>query len=146
MSRARLASPHGLRCEYRIGPVGIDLPRPRLQWRLPVASGGEGFEAEVQLALSEARLLAGSRWESGCRPCVDPWLDYDGPPLVSATRYFWRVRLRSSNGADGDWSTVSRFTTGVLDPKEWRASWITSERWESYLQVKTVMTPEIEEV
>ena len=48
---------YGLRCEYRVTPLGMDEPRPRLSWRLRADEPGQQQTAY--------RITIGDAWDSG---------------------------------------------------------------------------------
>src|SRR5580658_5846376 len=57
-----------LRCEYRDSPLGIDVIRPRLSWKLSSSRRGEMQTAYQVLVASSAEKLAayeGDLWDSG---------------------------------------------------------------------------------
>src|ERR1039457_5909730 len=58
----------GLKCEYRVSPLGLDTPQPRLSWLLESAERGQRQTAYQVLAASTAAQLAkdkGDIWDSG---------------------------------------------------------------------------------
>src|SRR5208282_6755268 len=61
--------PVDLRCEYRINPLGVDVPAPRLSWKLeaanPAARGLKQSAYQVLVASSEAILTGnhGDLWD-----------------------------------------------------------------------------------
>jgi len=104
---------HDLRVEHQTEPLGLGIRRPRFSWTVdaPVT----GFELEVRdgdLLLEHRRLGADEQ----------VLVRYAGPELASDHRYTWRVRALADAGS-GPWSDAS-FTTGILDPTEWTASWV----------------------
>jgi alpha-L-rhamnosidase len=52
------AEVRGLRCEYRVNPLGIDVPQPRLSWVIESARRGERQTAYQVLVASSPGLLA----------------------------------------------------------------------------------------
>ena len=121
--------PVDLKTEYRIHPLGIDTPHPRFSWKLrptdPMAHGQRQTAWQIAVAESEADLRAGRGW-------ISPWVrsdqshlvPYSGPALQSATRYFWRVRVKDEQGRISRWSEPTWFVTGILHSNEWTAQWI----------------------
>lgn len=117
-----------LRVEYKENPVGIDVRKPRLSWKLRSDRRGTMQAAyAVQVATSERDLAAGRKlvWDSG-RVESDESIHrvYEGAPLASAGRYYWRVRVWDESGAASEWSAPAFWETGLLDPSDWTASWI----------------------
>jgi len=116
-----------LRCEYKRNPVGIGVLRPRISWKLRAAADGAKQAAyQVQTALDER--FEAPVWDTG-RVASDRsvHIEYDGPPLVSRTRYWYRVRVWGADGAASPWSEPAYWETALLLPAEWQASWITAE-------------------
>lgn len=123
------AAPIDLRCEYRCDPVGLDNPHPRFSWRLPPAHPEARQHAyELQVANTRATLEAGTplHWTSGrVASNASTQIIYDGPPLASGTRYFWRVRIWDSGNSRSDWSPTATWMTGLFDTASWgKTDWI----------------------
>ncbi len=63
--------PVDLRCEYRVNPLGLDTPAPRVSWKLeaanPAARGLGQSAYRILVASSEALLMRnqGDLWDSG---------------------------------------------------------------------------------
>jgi len=123
--------PAGLRCESLADPLGIDAPRPRLSWRLESAdpdARGLVQKAYRILAASTPEALAQERadlWDSGrVESGETSGVPYGGAALGSRTACFWKVRVFDGGDRPSPWSPVARFETGLLEPGDWRASWI----------------------
>ncbi|HEU0092056.1 MAG TPA: family 78 glycoside hydrolase catalytic domain, partial [Vicinamibacteria bacterium] len=117
-----------LRAEYLTNPLGIDVRKPRLGWQLQSSARGVVQSAyQVRVAGSERSLRAGHDlvWDSG-RVASSESIHraYDGPPLQSARRYFWQVRVWDGAGHASAWSAPAWWETGLLEPADWKASWI----------------------
>ena len=118
----------GLRVEYLTDPLGIDISRPRLSWR--IASDARNtmqtaYQLQVGLTASIGDRGSGPLWDSG-RIASDAsvFVDYAGPPLESRTRYYWRVRVWDSNGRASRWSSIAYWETGFFRAADWTARWI----------------------
>ena len=111
---ANRSVPWGLTCERVVDPVGVDVPRPRLSWRLP-----DGVKAQT------AYEIEADGWSSG-RVASSSSLDitWDGGRLPSSSAVNWRVRIWDENGRASGWSGRARFVAGVTDPDGWGAKWI----------------------
>ncbi len=117
-----------IRCKtnHLMNPLGID-STPLLSWNL---SGDGARQCAWQIRAAETlSALAGGPllWESG-------WVEDDAmlghawePDLKSRQRVFWQVRIKDDRGECGPWSEPVRFETGLLQPSDWQAKWITGD-------------------
>jgi len=120
--------PVGLRCEYRVNPLGIDELQPRLTWRVESAERGQRQTAyQILVARSAAALRQnrGDLWDSG-RVASDQTVNvvYAGKPLASRQQCFWKVRVWDKNGQASAWSEPAFWTMGLLRPEDWQAHYI----------------------
>ena len=51
----------------------------------------------------------------------------DAPPLRSDTRYYWVVRCLLDDGTNAESAAAASFTTGLLAPSAWLATWIRTD-------------------
>jgi alpha-L-rhamnosidase len=118
----------GLRVEYLSNPIGIDVVQPRLSWRITSTRRNTMQAAyQLQVGASEASLAGGAKllWDSGKKVSdASVFVDYGGPPAVSRTRCYWRVRVWDASGRTSPWSPVAYWETGLLQPADWTAQWI----------------------
>jgi alpha-L-rhamnosidase len=111
-------------CEYQENPVGIDVMQPRFGWQL--VSG----ERNVMQTAYELRVAdnAGAKhivWQTGkVQSDQSVHVVYEGPALVSRTRYYWQVRVWDNQGHASPWSAVQYWEMGLLQPADWSARWI----------------------
>ena len=69
----------------------------------------------------------GDLWDSGRvegRETVQ--LEYDGKPLISGRRVFWKVRSYDSDGLPSPWSDPASFEVGLLEAQDWSGRWISA--------------------
>ncbi|MDI4647444.1 family 78 glycoside hydrolase catalytic domain [Cohnella hashimotonis] len=115
---------YDLRCEYRKHPVGIDVLRPRLSWKLAADRRNVGQETyRIQVAVDESfrRLV----WDTGLvRSDRSVHVEYEGEPLQSRTRYYYRVQAGDRTGCQSEWSDGAFWETALLKREEWLADWI----------------------
>lgn len=117
-----------LRCENRDNPVGMDSPAPRLSWWMQSNERGQRQTAYRVLVASSAEQLADNRgdlWDSG-KVAGDQSVGvvYGGKPLQSGKPYFWKVMLWNKAGGETAWSQTATFTTGKLQPGDWKGQWL----------------------
>lgn len=133
--------PQRLRCEHLENPLGIDVTRPRLSWLVEERSRksevrGQQQTAYRMLVASSPELLAqdrGDLWDSG-EVCSDQstFIEYDGVPLQSRMRCFWKVKVWVTScappnpAAASAWSEAAHWSMGLLAQDDWSAQWIGS--------------------
>jgi len=127
--------PTELRCEYLRDPMGIDVTRPRLSWRLSAIAGdgrGQRQTGYRILVASRETLLdkdKGDLWDSGMVASDESThIVYEGKPLKSGIACYWKVRVKDENGVWSHWSELARWTMGLLQKSDWTARWIGSDQ------------------
>jgi alpha-L-rhamnosidase len=127
-SRA-LKAPAHLRCEYDANPIGIDETAPRLSWQVTDDRRGAkqtAYQILVAGSLDDLRADRGTLWDSGkVRSDQSVWVTYEGTPLVSRERCYWKVRTWDQDGKPSSYSKPASWEMGLLDPDDWHAKWIT---------------------
>ena len=117
-----------LKCEYRIDPLGIDVTRPRLSWRLESDERGVVQTAYRILVASSEECLArdqGDLWDSGrVESDESVHVVYAARPLQSRQRCFWKVRTWDNHGNASEWSKPACWSMGLLAKSDWKARWI----------------------
>ncbi len=125
-------SPTDLRCEYLVNPLGIDVVRPRLSWRLESAkpdARGQRQAAYQVLAASRRSLLEKDQadlWDTG-RVASDRsvHVPYQGRPLASRNECWWKVRIWDEQNHPSAWSEPALWSEGLLNAADWAgAKWI----------------------
>lgn len=120
-----------LKVEYLTNPVGIDVVRPRFGWNFEARSGdlrtGELQTGKFQTAY---RIYAhddsgNTLWDSGCVKSNKMHLvEWGGEDLKSRTSVTWNVTVWDEKG-EAEQSADAYFETGLLNPDDWTAKWIT---------------------
>ncbi|PFO06312.1 alpha-L-rhamnosidase [Bacillus sp. AFS076308] len=119
---------NALTCEYQNNPLGIDIKRPRISWKIQSNRRGTMQRAyQIQVAVNHEDFTT-SLWDTGVITSDESiHIEYDGPDLHSRTRYFYRVKVWDNFERESNWSDVVWWETGLLSPEEWKAEWITPD-------------------
>jgi alpha-L-rhamnosidase len=117
-----------LRCEYRVDPLGIEETAPRLSWIVESGERGQRQTAFRLLVASSEKLLhqdQGDLWDSG-KVASDETIGtpYQGQPLASHQRCYWKVKVWDKDGHESGWSEPALWSMGLLQPNDWQAEWI----------------------
>ncbi|MDX2442877.1 MAG: family 78 glycoside hydrolase catalytic domain [Bacteroidales bacterium] len=116
-----------LKCEYQSDPLGIDIPDPRLSWKLSSPFQAQKQTAYQVLAASKLILLDPEKadlWNSGrVKSGQSIHIPYDGEKLQKGMQVFWRVKIWDAFGNPSEWSDPAKFEMGIL-PSDWQAKWI----------------------
>jgi alpha-L-rhamnosidase len=117
-----------LRCEYAENPLGIDVPQPRLSWTIVSGRRGEAQSGYQILVASDPGLLGGDKadlWDTGkvvSGQSVN--VRYEGKPLQSRQRCFWKVRVWDRDGRPSAFSDPAWWESAFLSPADWKAVWV----------------------
>ena len=118
-------------CEYHTNPVGIDVQKPRLSWKIFSDQQKVMQTAyEIRVADSPANLNRKNRliWESGkVESGQSVNVEYSGSDLEPMQRVYWQVRVWDNQNKATKWSEPAYWEMGILKPELWTASWITME-------------------
>lgn len=124
-------APVNLRCEYLGDPIGIDVLRPRLAWRLDATDASQRGQRQsaYQIVVASNRESLESDdpdlWDTGeVESSRSTHIEYQGKPLEAGDVCYWKVRVWDQSGTQSDWSSPARWTMGPIDPDDWYADWI----------------------
>ena len=90
---------NGLTCDYQIPPpLGIDNEKPHFGWKTQAEGLNDVNQNAYQIliASSEEKINKnkGDVWDSGMiQSSQSVQVPYEGKPLVSKKRYYWKVRI-----------------------------------------------------
>jgi alpha-L-rhamnosidase len=120
--------PIHLTCEYLTNPPVVDVPQPRLGWINRAGEGARGQSQtafQVRVATAPDKLETPDLWDSGKRNSDQSIrVGYEGKALRSGQECWWQVRVWDRDGVVSTWSESSFWRMGLLDPGDWKASWI----------------------
>ncbi|MBW8687048.1 glycoside hydrolase family 78 protein [Chitinophaga rhizophila] len=125
ISQTRVGS---LLCENRVNPEGVDVPHPVFSWQLSGDRRNIRQSAyEVRVGNTPQTLSQGKQlvWQSGkVSSDQSVHIPYNGNALLSGSKYYWQVRIWDDNGKASAWSTPASWQMALLQPADWKASWI----------------------
>lgn len=108
-------------------PLGYYESQPRFSWKIAKNSQLNTQTAyQIQVAeqadsFDNNELL----WDSEKVLSDDTsWIKYQGTPLTSRQKVYWRVRNWGKNDLISDWSEPKAFELGLLNNNDWQAQWI----------------------
>lgn len=111
-------------CEYHTNPLGIDVQKPRLSWKI-VSPETNVMQSAYEIKVTDKTPSGKVIWSSGkVNSGQSVNIVYEGPALKSMQRVFWQVRVWDSKGKVTAWSAPAWWEMGVLEPESWKASWI----------------------
>jgi alpha-L-rhamnosidase len=117
-----------LKCEYKVNPIGIDINKPRVSWKILSPERSVMQSAyQIRAAASAESLTAGKEllWDSGkVKSEQSIHVVYAGPELASRQRVYWQVRIWDNKGYQSEWSQTSFWEMGLLHSKDWQSQWI----------------------
>jgi alpha-L-rhamnosidase len=115
-----------LLCKHLHNPLGIGLDAPFFRWKI-FSDKNNVQQTAFNIQVAKRDDFSTTVWESGwVESDTSVHIIYEGEPLESMTRYFWRVRIKDQSGQNSDWSETAFFETGIhID--DWRAQWIEPE-------------------
>lgn len=118
----------GLRCESLVNPLGIDVPRPHLSWRLS-SDAPDSLQSAWRVLVASSRdkleLHQGDLWDSGKVSGSESLdIEYKGETLNSGQRCFWKVQVWDKSGRVSPWSEIAFWETGLLHEEDWQGVWL----------------------
>ena len=115
-----------LRTERLVNPMSLDTPTPRLGWRLE-STERDVYQTTCRIIVASTRekaeALEGDLWDATIDGDRSQWVAYQGKPLRSNTRCYWRVKVTTTKG-ESDWSAVAMWNVGLLTESDWSGRWI----------------------
>ncbi|MDB4583603.1 family 78 glycoside hydrolase catalytic domain [Draconibacterium sp.] len=121
---------YDLRCEYVKNPIGIDTQQPRLSWKIKNKTRGTCQSAYRILVATGNDLLnnnTSNLWDSGkVESDQSIHVVYNGKPLKSGIKVYWKVQIWNEEGKVSSWSQISDLEMGFLNENDWQSKWIGS--------------------
>ncbi|AJY74255.1 glycoside hydrolase family 78 protein [Paenibacillus beijingensis] len=114
----------GVRCEYMKNPIGIDVRRPRISWKLK-SDQRAVLQSAYRIQVAEDGRFQTIVWDSGkVQSAQSVHVELDGLEVRSRRRYHYRVMVWNRDETNSGWSDPAFWETGLLNADEWKAQWI----------------------
>ena len=122
----------GLTVEHLQNPIQLDIPEPRLSWKIETTDKRVKNVLQQSyriLVASSADMLSnhqGDLWDSGLVQSAQSVLvQYKGRRLHSRQACYWKVQITDNHGHKSNWSEPARWEMALLKPADWSGSaWI----------------------
>jgi len=109
-----------------VNPIGYYESEPRFSWIIP-NSWHSNFQSAYQLQVATNSEFSHNKlvWDSEkVLSNETSWVRYQGAPLQSRTKLFWRVRAWDEYDIASIWSEPQTIEIGLLNNADWQAQWI----------------------
>ena len=125
--------------EYKTNPLGLDILKPRLSWKLYASTNNVVQTAyRIQVATSVKDLKSGNNlvWDTKkVNTSKSIQIEYNGEKLTSKQRLYWRVKVWTNKG-ESQWTKGNDFwEMALLNTSDWNAQWISDgivgDLWEA---------------
>ncbi len=114
-------------CEYQENPIGLGERRPRFSWIIE-SDGKDIKQTAYYIQISINKHFDKLVYDTGVVQSSESInIEYDGIPLLSSTRYFYRIKIWDNRGEESIWSDTVFFETGLFEKSEWKASFISTD-------------------
>ncbi len=118
-----------LKCEFLSNPRGVEHSRPYLSWEIDAPGRRNVAQSSYRILVYESERIPEDAswpiWNSGKIPSGNSVnIRYEGEPLQSARKYYWRIQIEDNKGSKSKFSKWASFETGILDENEWLGEWI----------------------
>ncbi|WP_124051907.1 alpha-L-rhamnosidase [Priestia endophytica] len=115
-----------LTCEYKVNPIGLDIRKPRISWKIQSDRRGTMQTAYRIQVTENDQEFTNVLWDTGeIHSDQSIHVEYKGPALTPQTRYYYRVKVWDNFGTESEWSEMAWWETGIFYDAEWKAKWIT---------------------
>ncbi|WP_316767348.1 family 78 glycoside hydrolase catalytic domain [Pedobacter frigiditerrae] len=121
-----------LTCEYRTNPLGVDVAKPSLSWKLQSSQYNviqSAYQIIVADNLVDLKNNKGNVWDSkklASNQSIQ--IKYNGLKLLSTKKYYWKVKVWDNKGLSAS-SEPAFWQMGLLAVADWKgAQWIAYDK------------------
>lgn len=118
-----------IKCEFLSNPKGVENTHPHLSWEIDCPGKKNILQSAYKILVYESEKTPKDDtdliWDSGkIKSGNSVNVKYEGMPLKSAKKYYWKVQIEDNNGNESLFSDWAYFETGILSNNDWLADWI----------------------
>jgi len=120
-----------LKTEYLVNPIGLDVKKPRLTWKIKDQRRGAIQNAyKISMGTDSVKVAAGlgSHWNTGKVNEDDQMVVYCGKELQAFKKYYWSLSVWDKNERRVQASQTASFEMGMMESRNWEGSWISDSR------------------
>lgn len=107
--------------------IGYYESEPRFSWQIG-ETAHSNFQSAYQVQVATTLNLLKEQpdlWDSKkVNSSSTSWVKYQGEPLTSRQKVYWRVRVWDEENQTSNWSDPQSIELGLLTNKDWQAKWI----------------------
>ncbi|CAM3971278.1 MULTISPECIES: alpha-L-rhamnosidase [Pseudoalteromonas] len=109
-----------------INPIGYYEQNPRFSWQIAPSANYQFQQAyQIQVATSADNIAKADLWDSQKQLSTsNAWIQYQGTPLSSRQKVYWRVRIWDEQDKVSQWSEPAFIELGLLSNDDWQGQWI----------------------
>ncbi|GGI29111.1 family 78 glycoside hydrolase catalytic domain [Pedobacter mendelii] len=120
---AQKLSVNNLTVEHQINPLSVDNSHLRFSWKIN-SDLQNTMQTSYEIRISNNPLITDRNSVKIAKKNDHSVLTaYEGPALLSKTKYYWQVKVKDNHGNTSPWSAIQYFQTG-LGVADWTAKWI----------------------
>ena len=134
-SNADSFTTQNLTIETRDNPVGIESTAPRMSWKTEFQSSADqgnvynksqsAYQILVASSLEKLNEKDADLWNSGkIESDASLFITYEGKPLKSLAKYYWKVRVWDEKDQPLNWSEPATWIQGFVTQDDWKGKWI----------------------
>ena len=103
-----------LKCENAVNPRGVLTLHPTLSWTLVPNAIQRGYQILVASSPEKLKADEADLWDTGLVRTDRTTARYQGKPLTSMQRCYWKIRIWTSYYQNGAYTEPSTWEMGVL--------------------------------
>ncbi|WP_232222421.1 hypothetical protein [Glaciecola sp. HTCC2999] len=109
-----------------VNPIGYYEQAPRFSWKIsPDASYQFQQAYQIQVTSNGDNIADADLWDSQKQVSAEnAWIKYQGKPLSSREKVFWRVRVWDEQDQISRWSQLASLELSLLSNDDWQGQWI----------------------